>query len=129
VNTSKITWAPIDNGGKRTDIGRGCFSSSDHISERRHIKDRQAPEDRRSRSEGRLAEPEKAFSDVRTLKGLITICASCKKIRDDKGYWEQIETFIRNHLEVNFSHGFCPECAKKALEDFHSDKDEQPRRV
>jgi hypothetical protein len=54
-----------------------------------------------------------ALSQIKTLKGLIPICASCKKIRDDKGYWNQLETFIQEHTEAEFSHGICPDCMKK----------------
>ena len=56
---------------------------------------------------------QKALSEVKTLRGFLPICASCKKIRDDKGYWNRIETYIRNHSEAQFSHGLCPECARK----------------
>jgi len=55
------------------------------------------------------------------LSGLLPICASCKKIRDDKGYWNQIETFIRDHSEAHFSHGICPECARKEYPDLFDD--------
>jgi hypothetical protein len=54
-----------------------------------------------------------AMDEVKTLSGLLPICASCKKIRDDKGYWTQIETYIREHSDAEFSHGICPDCAKK----------------
>ncbi len=54
-----------------------------------------------------------ALSNVKILSGLLPICASCKKIRDDKGYWKQIEAYIRDHSEADFSHSICPECAKK----------------
>lgn len=53
------------------------------------------------------------LSEVKTLTGLLPICASCKKIRDDKGYWSQIESYIREHSEVYFTHSICPVCAKK----------------
>jgi hypothetical protein len=53
------------------------------------------------------------LSEVKTLTGLLPICASCKKIRDDKGYWSQIESYIREHSEADFTHSICPECAKK----------------
>jgi hypothetical protein len=49
---------------------------------------------------------------IRTLRGLLPICANCKKIRDDKGYWNQLETYIHNHSEAKFSHGICPDCMK-----------------
>lgn len=55
---------------------------------------------------------------VKTLSGLLPICAHCKNIRNDKGYWSQIETYIRDHSEAEFSHGICPECAKKFYPDF-----------
>jgi hypothetical protein len=54
-----------------------------------------------------------ALSQIKTLSGLIPICASCKKIRDDKGYWNQLEAFIQEHSAAEFSHGFCPDCMKK----------------
>ena len=52
-----------------------------------------------------------ALEEVKTLSGFLPICASCKKIRDDKGYWNQIEAYISEHSEAEFSHGICPECA------------------
>ena len=54
-----------------------------------------------------------ALSRVKRLSGMLPICASCKKIRDDKGYWNQIEAYISEHSEADFSHGLCPECANK----------------
>ena len=51
-----------------------------------------------------------AMSDIKTLSGLLPICASCKKIRDDKGYWNQIERYIQKHSDATFSHGICPDC-------------------
>ncbi len=64
----------------------------------------------------RVRELEAALAKVKTLSGMLPICASCKKIRDDQGYWTQIESYIRHHSEAEFSHGFCPECAKSWLE-------------
>lgn len=55
----------------------------------------------------------KALSELKTLSGLLPICASCKKIRDDKGYWNQIEAYIRERSEAEFSHSICPECAQR----------------
>jgi AmiR/NasT family two-component response regulator len=59
------------------------------------------------------AELQDTLDKVKTLSGLLPICSSCKKIRDDKGYWNQLEVYIRDHSEVEFSHGLCPECAKE----------------
>jgi PAS domain S-box-containing protein len=70
-------------------------------------------------SERKKAEAERerylqeALQKLKILSGLLPICASCKKIRDDKGYWNQIESYIHNHSEAEFSHSICPECAKK----------------
>ncbi len=55
----------------------------------------------------------KRISHVKTLSGLLPICTSCKKIRDDGGYWTQLEIYIREHSDAEFSHGLCPECVKK----------------
>jgi PAS domain S-box-containing protein len=66
-----------------------------------------------------ISELQKALSDIKKLSGLLPICASCKKIRDDKGYWNQIESYISEHSEAEFSHGICPECAKKLYPDFY----------
>jgi two-component system cell cycle response regulator len=53
-----------------------------------------------------------ANETIKILKGLIPICANCKKVRNDAGYWEQIEMYIRDHSEAEFTHGFCPDCMK-----------------
>lgn len=58
-------------------------------------------------------ELERALHEVKTLQGYLPICASCKKIRDDRGYWNQIETYISQHTDVLFSHGLCPDCTQK----------------
>jgi len=60
-----------------------------------------------------------ALAEVKTLSGLLPICAHCKKIRDDKGYWNQIEAYISDHSEADFSHSICPECVKKFYPEFH----------
>lgn len=62
--------------------------------------------------EDKISELEEASNEIKTLHGLIPICANCKKIRDDKGYWNQIEEYIRAHTDAEFSHGICPECMK-----------------
>jgi len=60
-----------------------------------------------------IEELREALSTVNQLSGMLPICSSCKKIRDDKGYWNQIEAYIRDHSEAEFSHGICPACARK----------------
>jgi len=59
-----------------------------------------------------------ALANVKRLSGLLPICASCKKIRDDSGYWKQIESYVREHSEAEFSHGLCPDCAEKQYAEF-----------
>jgi len=61
---------------------------------------------------------QKSLGKVRKLSGLLPICASCKKIRDDSGYWNQIEAYIRDHSEATFSHGICPECTRKLYPEY-----------
>ncbi len=66
-----------------------------------------------------------AIADVTKLQGMLPICASCKKIRDDEGYWQQIESYISDHTTATFSHGICPECLIKLYgEDYSSKKSE-----
>lgn len=64
-----------------------------------------------------IAQLQDALSQVNILSGLLPICSSCKKIRDDRGYWNQLEAFISEHSDVVFSHGICPECAAKMYEE------------
>ena len=64
-----------------------------------------------------MAELKEALSQVKNLSGLLPICMHCKKIRDDTGYWNQIEAYIDNHSEAQFSHSICNECAEKHYPD------------
>lgn len=66
-----------------------------------------------------IEELQKALSEIKQLSGLLPICSSCKKIRDDKGSWEQIEVYIGDHSDAEFTHGLCPECAKKIYPEFY----------
>ena len=69
---------------------------------------------------------QKALSEVKVLRGLIPICAACKSIRNDKGYWEQIEVYVHDHSEAEFSHGICPDCLKKLYPDYEEDDARPP---
>lgn len=64
-----------------------------------------------------IAKLKKAVDDIETLSGLVPICASCKKIRDDKGYWNRIESYIQKHSKARFSHGLCPDCSEQLYGD------------
>jgi len=72
-----------------------------------------------SEKENLISELQKALEEIRTLKGFIPICASCKKIRNDEDYWEQVDVYIQKHTEIKFSHGLCPACAKKLYPGFY----------
>lgn len=60
------------------------------------------------------------IAEVKQLTGLLPICANCKNIRDDQGYWHQVESYVRQHSEAKFSHGICPACIEKLYPDFAS---------
>jgi phosphoserine phosphatase RsbU/P len=60
----------------------------------------------------KIEELRRAFDQIKTLRGIVPICANCKKIRDDQGYWNQVEVYVRDHSEAEFSHSICPECMK-----------------
>ena len=81
----------------------------------RDITNRKQAEEEREKL---IAELQKALSEVKTLSGMLPICASCKKIRDDKGYWSQIESYIEKHSQAAFTHGICPDCMKKLYPEF-----------
>jgi hypothetical protein len=76
-------------------------------------KEMQAEEER----EELVQELQNALKNLKTLSGLLPICADCKKIRDDDGYWNQIESYISEHANVDFSHGICPDCAANFYND------------
>jgi len=65
---------------------------------------------------GRIKELEAAQAQIKTLQGIIPICTYCKKIRDDKQYWQQVETFVADHSQAHFSHAVCPDCYKKHVQ-------------
>jgi PAS domain S-box-containing protein len=69
--------------------------------------------------ENLIRELKKALAEIKTLSGLLPICAYCKKIRNDDGYWEQIEGYIKKRSLADFSHGICPECMKKYYPNCH----------
>jgi hypothetical protein len=75
-----------------------------------HINERKRMEERNKKL---IEELHEAIAEIKVLSGLLPICSSCKKIRDDKGYWTWIEKYIQEHSEAQFSHSICPDCAKK----------------
>jgi PAS domain S-box-containing protein len=96
----------IKSVSRQTINGRPCLIESFvNISERKEA------EQEREKLIGKL---QKALEEIKTLSGIIPICASCKKIRDDKGYWSQVENYIEQHSSAQFSHAMCEECCEKA---------------
>lgn len=79
--------------------------------------------------EGLIRELREALARVKTLSGLLPICAACKKIRDDSGYWNRIEDYICKHSEAEFTHGLCPECAKRLYPDFYDPETTPPAEI
>jgi len=69
-----------------------------------------------------VQELQKAFDEIKKLQGIMPICSYCKKIRDDQGYWNQVEDYVSRHSEAQFSHSICPECLKKHYPDFSERK-------
>ena len=80
-----------------------------------HIAALKQAEDEREQLIRQLRE---ALASIKTLSGLLPICYSCKQIRDDKGYWNQIDTYVRDHTEAEFTHGICPACVTKLYPDY-----------
>ncbi len=96
VSTSKVA----NQEGKV--VGR--MASFIDITDRKHVEEER---------EILIKQLQDALDKIKTLRGLLPICASCKKIRDDSGYWHQIEAYVELHSEAVFSHGICPECMQK----------------
>lgn len=74
-----------------------------------------------------IEELKRAAEEIKTLSGLIPICVSCKRVRDDTGYWQQVEAYIAKHSNAEFSHGICPECTKKLYPEFYKKKKEEEK--
>lgn len=105
--------------GAAETFGRGgaqqpvSVSSDDEVGElTRVFNEMMASRKKAEQEQSRLiGELRRTLGEVKTLRGFLPICSSCKKIRSDKGYWQQIESYIREHSEAEFSHGICPDCA------------------
>ena len=89
------------------EFGLDAFLGTQGIA--RDITERKKAEEEREKL---ISQLQAALDNIKTLKGLLPICANCKKIRDDKGYWNQIEAYVREHSDAEFSHSICPECAE-----------------
>ncbi len=103
-----VTAKPFLDAGNRV---VGIIESFQDITERINL------EKERTELIGQL---QSSLEKVKFLSGLLPICSNCKKIRDDKGYWNQIEIYIREHSEADFSHSLCPECVRELYPDYMS---------
>ncbi|MDW7712289.1 MAG: PAS domain-containing protein [Deferrisomatales bacterium] len=88
--------------------GSGEVVGSVHV-----VRDISEQKRREEEREALVAQLQEALAQAKLLSGLLPICASCKSIRDDQGYWNQIETYIRERSDAEFTHGICPECAER----------------
>ena len=70
----------------------------------------------------RIRDLGKALEEIKTLRGIVPICAGCRKVRDDKGYWEQVEVYVEKRTDAQFSHGLCPECLGRLYPDLKEDE-------
>jgi len=68
---------------------------------------------------------EEALKNVKTLTGMLPICAWCKKIRDDEGYWQKIEAYFKSHSDLDFTHGICNDCAKKLYPEYYKKNEDK----
>ncbi|HSB31364.1 MAG TPA: hypothetical protein VLD55_07155 [Candidatus Sulfobium mesophilum] len=102
----RIRAGRADNVG--IDAGRHCGNLSPLI----------AVKEAEEKQKNLVARLQEALAKIRTLSGILSICASCKKIRDDRGCWNQVDAYIRDHSEAEFSHSICPDCAKKLDPDY-----------
>jgi PAS domain S-box-containing protein len=111
-----------------TNDGKPLTMSGTHqdITKRKHAEEalRKTIEER----EKLIKELQSALDNVKTLQGLIPICASCKKIRDDKGFWNQVEGYISEHTDAKFTHGICPDCAKELYGDVYDKVNEDQKK-
>lgn len=102
-------------------VCRPVFDAAGHLSgirgSNRDVTDRHRAEEARDMAlaaqEHLVRELKEALARVKTLRGFIPICAACKKIRDDAGYWQAVEVYVHDHTEAEFSHGLCPACAER----------------
>ena len=108
------------------EVGLGFMTSETGLLVSAVVVDITARKTAEAQREALITELKEALGKVKMLSGMLPICASCKKIRDDKGYWNQIEAFIRDHAEVEFSHGICPDCAARLYPDVYKNNPDAP---
>jgi len=108
------------NAGAQDYLVKGQVSGEMLIRSMRYSIERKRIENDKARV---IAELQEALAKVKLLSGLLPICAACKKIRDDQGYWQQIESYIKAHSEAAFSHSICPDCLIKLYPELYDGKE------
>lgn len=83
-------------------------------------------EERRAHSAGLLAELEQSLTEIKTLRGFLPICSGCKKIRNDTGYWQHVESYLQAHSDVTFTHALCPPCGVELYGELWHEAMQQP---
>jgi len=113
----EVVWGLVSSTPLFDEAGQtwACLSMVTDITARRR-----AEEER----ERLIQELETSLAQVKRLSGLIPICMSCKKIRDDQGYWQNLERFLHENADIVFSHGLCPECARRLYPDYFSEEEQ-----
>lgn len=114
LNDSEVGLQAVQNGAQEY-ITKGELSSHLFISIISHAIERNKL----------LQKLENALKEVKTLQGFLPICSSCKKIRDDKGYWQQVEEYITTHSDTQFTHSICPTCTQKLYPDLDIETDQK----
>ena len=110
------SWVHVE--ALREDVQRdACRAVVSDITEHKRVEEALAETSKER--ERLIRELQFALDNIKTLQGLIPICCSCKKIRDDQGFWNQVEGYIMAHSHATFTHGVCPECTKKFYGDLH----------
>ena len=113
--TSELLEAKIKLEGYSLDLEKKVFERTAELlsSNKKLRREIMVREEAEAEKEKLILELKNTIKEVNTLSGLLPICSSCKKIRDDKGYWNKIEEYIQNHSRAQFSHGICDECADR----------------
>jgi len=122
TSCGRVTEADVHFKKKNGELLAGLLSAeailvngeNELLSTVRDVTDRKRAEAERERL---ISERERALSEVKILRGLLPICASCKKIRDEQGLWHPVETYVHSHSEAEFSHGLCPACEQALYSD------------
>ncbi len=118
-NDETLTLSPPGRGDMTLEVSVTKLTSKTGRRSGKILLMRDVTERRRAEKEREklVADLSDALTNLKRLSGLLPICASCKKIRDDKGYWHQVENYMKDHAEVEFSHGICPECSARLYPD------------